>query len=1142
MRRALKWSTLGVAGLLLLALVLVAGVALVLNTETGTRWAVDRATKFVPGDLEIAEFAGTLWQGLTVPKLNYRDADLEVSALDIELAIDWSHVPARRLMLSVLNAGSIEYRQLAPAPSEPQAFELAMAPLPVAIGLAHSRIGVITLTGNRDPIEIRDLVLEDARVEGNRLRVTTVSAAITAIAVSAANIRVELAGDVAASADVSWRQVQDEWSGRGALRGSLTRLQFEHTVAGPYPASASGTLELLHRTEPLVDAVVIPGRWSFGDYVMDGAELHVRGVADDYEATYDASLLLPGGQQLGVTGSATGNTAGLPTFAAQIQNPAGSAELSGAVVWAPVFAANARVHVIGFDPTIVVAALSGRLNADAIVALDHSGNVLINDITVDGVMRDAVIKARGNVALSARQLQCTDCRVAIGANQIRVDGTAGDNDIALSVVIDAQSLDQLWPGLAGAVAGRGQLGGTPSNPSFAGELQGQQLRFADWSAGSVALQSHATTLNTLDVTASFTQIARGDADLGSVTTRAKGQPDSLDLTVNWDLRGLAITAAGNVSRSEARVDGLMDRISVTEPNTGTWSLAESLAFHFDADGLNVESHRWSGAEGELRVTRVAATDEGFAFAASLVDLPLKVVNPFLPQTYALRGAASADLDVTQRDAAWTGTADLRLSDTVLTVLEAYDQSTDVLIPRADFNANLRDGGAQVAAALAIEPGVTAELDLQLMQLAADAPVVAEMRLRGDEWGWISAIVPAVDNLAGSIGASIRASGPLLSPEFSGDVTWREGQLVVPALNVPLDDIDLVVSGASDGAAVLAGSAKAGEGTLRFDGRFVDLMRSNRSVILDITGDTAELINWPEYHIWGSPDLDITGTRDGWTVNGQLGVPRADITFRELPVEAVAVSPDVIVTGDEQPRTPPTRYSGDVELVLGDRVRLQALGLDTRLSGRLLVRQLADRPLTAQGQIELLDGVFAAYGQKLTIRQGTLQFTGPLDDPIVDVRAVRIIETLDGTVTAGIHVRGRAQNLTSSVFAEPTMAEADALSYLVIGRPLSQATATEGGDLSGAAVSLGLKQATRLTEQIGQAVGLDQLSLTGDGGEATALVAGKQINPRVYARYTYGVFSRLGALLLHYKLSRRLSLEARTGEIQSLEIIYSVEKQ
>ncbi len=190
---------------------------------------------------------------------------------------------------------------------------------------------------------------------------------------------------------------------------------------------------------------------------------------------------------------------------------------------------------------------------------------------------------------------------------------------------------------------------------------------------------------------------------------------------------------------------------------------------------------------------------------------------------------------------------------------------------------------------------------------------------------------------------------------------------------------------------------------------------------------------------------------------------------------------------------------------------------------------------------LVDGTFIAQGQRLTIERGRLTFTGPLDDPIVDVRAVREIETFDGTVVAGIHVRGRAQNLTSTIYSVPAMSEADALSYLVIGRPLNQATQTEGGELSGAAVALGLRQATRITDQIGQALGLDELAIAGDGGDSTALVAGKQINSRLYARYAYGVFSRLGTLMLRYRMSRSLTLEAGAGENQSIDVLYSIEQ-
>jgi translocation and assembly module TamB len=288
-------------------------------------------------------------------------------------------------------------------------------------------------------------------------------------------------------------------------------------------------------------------------------------------------------------------------------------------------------------------------------------------------------------------------------------------------------------------------------------------------------------------------------------------------------------------------------------------------------------------------------------------------------------------------------------------------------------------------------------------------------------------------------------------------------------------------------------------------------------------------------------MTISGNAEGWRFAGNIEVPRANIAIPEIPVEAVRVSEDVSVLGEQQSVSRATRVTGETRLTLGDKVHIAALGLDTRLQGDLLLRIPSNRTATAEGRVTLVDGKFAAYGQKLTIREGTLTFTGPLDDPLVDVKAVRVIDSFDGQVTAGIYLRGRAQNLTSTVFSEPTMADADALSYLMIGRPLSQATQSEGGELSGAAVALGLRQATRLTEQIGQTIGLDQLSLSGDGSDTTALVAGKQINPRLYARYAYGVFSRLGRLIMRYKLSQKLTLEAGAGENQSIDVLYSVEK-
>ena len=96
-------------------------------------------------------------------------------------------------------------------------------------------------------------------------------------------------------------------------------------------------------------------------------------------------------------------------------------------------------------------------------------------------------------------------------------------------------------------------------------------------------------------------------------------------------------------------------------------------------------------------------------------------------------------------------------------------------------------------------------------------------------------------------------------------------------------------------------------------------------------------------------------------------------------------------------------------------------------------------------------------------------------------------------------------------------------------------------LSNAAFSLGLSQAALITNQIGRAVGLDELTVGGNQNN-TELIAGKQINARLYARYSYGVFQQLGTLLLRYRLSEHVSVEVGSGEHQSLDILYSITRE
>ena len=86
----------------------------------------------------------------------------------------------------------------------------------------------------------------------------------------------------------------------------------------------------------------------------------------------------------------------------------------------------------------------------------------------------------------------------------------------------------------------------------------------------------------------------------------------------------------------------------------------------------------------------------------------------------------------------------------------------------------------------------------------------------------------------------------------------------------------------------------------------------------------------------------------------------------------------------------------------------------RASGRDLPR--------ASGSIRSRDGRFEAYGQQLEIERGILTFQGLIENPALDVRAVR----KGLPVEAGVQVSGTAQKPTVKLISDPELPDAEKL--------------------------------------------------------------------------------------------------------------------
>jgi len=102
-----------------------------------------------------------------------------------------------------------------------------------------------------------------------------------------------------------------------------------------------------------------------------------------------------------------------------------------------------------------------------------------------------------------------------------------------------------------------------------------------------------------------------------------------------------------------------------------------------------------------------------------------------------------------------------------------------------------------------------------------------------------------------------------------------------------------------------------------------------------------------------------------------------------------------------------------------------------------------------------DGVYAAYGQKLVIDRGGITFTGPIENPRLDLRAMRAQSPAAQAddVKVGVTITGTAQDPRIRLYSEPAMSETEKLSWLLLGRAPTGLDGADIGLLQTAAVAL-----------------------------------------------------------------------------------------
>ncbi|MGB6214089.1 translocation/assembly module TamB domain-containing protein [Pseudomonas mandelii] len=748
------------------------------------------------------------------------------------------------------------------------------------------------------------------------------------------------------------------------------------------------------------------------------------------------------------------------------------------------------------------------------------------DLDLKGKLRGqpAVIQAKADGG--GEQWNLNALQIRLGDNSINGKGSL-QQKLAGQIDIKLPRLAQLWPQLRGQLNGRIDVAGTLKAPQGKLGLQGTQLAFEDNRLQSLNLDATLDGAQRAKIDLKGSGIQAGDTSLGTLT--ASGQGDIKNQKLALDLQGpklkLALGLDGNLDQGNWR-----GRLASGDIQAGgqDWKLQGPAKLERLADGkINFGAHCWMSGPASLCGEDQRLMPEP-KLRYHLKQFPIESLAQWLPKDFAWKGRLNADLQLDLPASGPNGQISVDASGGTLRIKEK-DQWLDFPYQTLKLTSKLTP--KRIDTDLNFVGGKLGELRVQaqINPLPKNKPLTGSFRLSGLDLSVARPFVPMVEKLTGRLNGSGTLSGDLLAPQMNGNLLLSDGEVSGPELPMELQGLQLQAQIAGETVQLNGGwkSGKAGQGSLNGH------IAWGQALVVDLTlkGSQLPVTVEPYAKLEMAPDLKISIKDEQLAIAGKVRVPKGEITVRELPPSTVKVSDDTVIVGQQtEEGKPPLAMKMDIDVVVGeDKLSFAGFGLTANLQGHVHIGDNMD----TRGELWLNDGRYRAYGQRLTVRRARLLFAGPIDQPYLDIEAIRRTDD----VIAGIRLSGSAEQPTTQIFSEPAMSQEQALSYLVLGRPLS----TNGEDnnmLAQAALGLGLMGSSGVTGKLANDLGIQDFQLDTQGsGNTTSVVASGNISEKLSLRYGVGVFEPANTIALRYKLSKKVYLEAAGGVASSLDIFY-----
>lgn len=841
----------------------------------------------------------------------------------------------------------------------------------------------------------------------------------------------------------------------------------------------------------------------------------------------------------------------------------GESHLQGKLDWTDgiTWSAEAKLHQMNLGAYLKQwpAILSGELSSKGKVN-NQNWLVQLPKLDIQGQLSQRNLAIKGNLSVGNQQWFHSDQLLFnYGENRIEAKGKLGKQS-DFELIINSPNLTGLLPTLNGSIIGNAAIKGEHDNLAVNLDLSTQHLVYQDYqiNQGNIRTQLSSTEQIHGEVNANINGLKYGEIFLNNITLLANGNEQAHQLNLRSQGRPIAIdmNLSGNFDRTLQRWQGqLRDNLIKTEVGNVTTDKSFDITYHHTNTQTEITPHCWKHNYAELCFTNPLniGTNGNIDFVLKRLDFAL--FNQLMEQSDLFKGQINS-----QGNLQWSENESLNININ----LEGQKLSLSPKINHRLFNLNvdklsinsqLMNNNLNLTSQIQLLQQGVIKGELGIQDIAQQRKLSGGLQIQKVTLDLLNQLLSKNEKVEGEINSSLTFGGDLNKPLLNGQLKVGKIATRINVLPFHIEQSELEFNFHGD-RSTLSG-----------------YLESPHNGKLILSGET----NWQNFAQWQSrlqaeakeflvelpalgqvkisPNITVKANAKNLELSGEVKIPWARLEIDEFPESAVSVSDDeVILTAKTTKKTTalPTRVAAktqsgmlinsDMKIAIGDDVKINAYGLKSDLQGLLSVRQERGN-LGLFGQIFLKNGRYNAYGQDLFIRKGEINFSGLAGQPMLNIEAVRNPDAMENSsIVAGLKVTGVATNPEVNVFSVPALPQDQALSYLLTGRSLENSGETgSSGSIGAALLGLGLSKSGKIVGGIGQAFGIQDLSVDTAGvGENSKVEISGNITPRLKVKYGVGLFDGLAEVTVRYRLLPQLYLQSVSGVNQAFDLLYQFE--